>query len=171
MFEQYLDPTPDAAATLPWRTARPSLGRFADGADALDDVPALVANLAVDASVAPVAGLYPGGERAAAPAAGAANVASFVEELLVRRELAVNHAVRNPDYDRYAGLPAWARRTLEAHAGDPRPARYDDATLEAGASDDPYWNAAMQQSVATGYQHNHMRMYWGKMLEWSDTPE
>lgn len=110
--------------------------------------------------------------RAAAAAVGDANVATFVEELVVRRELAVNHVLRNPEYDRYAGLPAWARRTLEAHAADPRPARYADAQLEAAASDDPYWNAAMRQTVATGYQHNHMRMYWGKkVLEWSATPE
>jgi deoxyribodipyrimidine photo-lyase len=223
VFEAYLDPVAEAPASPPWRGAAPDLGRFADVAGALDDVPALVARLDVDGTVAPVDALYPGGERAAAarleafvagalrgyaddrnqphrarvsylgmhlrcgqvspvealraaraaaPAAGDANVASFVEELLVRRELAINHAVRNPAYDRYEGLPAWARRTLEAHATDPRPATYDDATLEAAESDDPYWNAAMRQSVATGYQHNHMRMYWGKkVLEWSATPE
>ncbi|MDF1522017.1 MAG: hypothetical protein P1P87_04265, partial [Trueperaceae bacterium] len=106
--------------------------------------------------------------RLAEASVGAAPVATFVEELLVRRELAVNHVARRPDYDRPEGLPDWARRTLAAHAGDPRPARYDDATLLAGASDDPYWNAAMRQTVHTGYQHNHMRMYWGKkVLEWS----
>ncbi len=223
VFEEYLDPVADAPAPLPWRGAPPATGRFADVAAALDDVPILVARLAVDASVAPVDALYPGGERAAtarlaafvtgglrgyaddrnqphrarvsylgmylrcgqvspvealraaraaAPTVGETHVASFVEELLVRRELAVNHVVRRPEYDRYAGLPDWARRTLEAHAGDPRPASYDDATLEAAASDDPYWNAAMRQTVVTGYQHNHMRMYWGKkVLEWSATPE
>ncbi len=223
VFEAYLDPVAETAAALPWGGEVPAIGRHANVAEALDDVRSLVARLDVDASVAPVDALYPGGEqaaaarlesfvagalhgyaedrnqphrarvsylgmylrcgqvspveavraaRAAAPTAGEANVASFVEELLVRRELAINHAVRNPEYDRYAGLPAWARRTLAAHADDPRPALYDDATLEAAASDDPYWNAAMRQSVATGYQHNHMRMYWGKrVLEWSATPE
>ncbi len=118
-------------------------------------------------------------ERASEPAATAssgsgddANVAAFVEELLVRRELAVNFVVHQDDYDRYVGVPAWARRSLAAHAADPRPASYDDDTLLRCDTDDPFWNAAMRQSMITGYQHNHMRMYWGKrVLAWSATPE
>jgi deoxyribodipyrimidine photo-lyase len=219
VVDRYLDPVPDADPAVPWRGARPALGGYEDVAEALDDVPRLVARLGVDPGVPPVGALYVGGERAAAArleafvagalrdyaadrnqphrarvsylgmhlrfgqispvvallaarsaeaTVGAASVAAFVEELLVRRELAVNHVVRRPDYDRVAGLPDWARRTLAAHEGDPRPERYDDATLLAAGSGDPYWNAAMRQTVHTGYQHNHMRMYWGKkVLEWS----
>ncbi len=100
------------------------------------------------------------------------NAAAFVEELVVRRELAVNFVAYHEAYDRYASVPAWARRSLAAHADDPRPFLYDDATLLACETDDPWWNAAMRQSVVTGYQHNHMRMYWGKkVLEWSASPE
>lgn len=103
----------------------------------------------------------------------AAGVASFVEELVVRRELSVNHVERVADYGAYGSLPAWARATLERHAADPRPdLALDDDALLAGGSRDPYWNAAMLEMRATGYQHNYMRMYWGKkVLEWSPTPE
>ena len=114
--------------------------------------------------------------RAAATAADApgvaAGAAAFVEELLVRRELSLNHVERVPDYGSYASLPAWARRTLEAHADDPRSHPYDDAALLDGRTHDPYWNAAMLEMRATGYQHNYMRMYWGKqVLAWSPSPE
>ena len=97
---------------------------------------------------------------------------AFLDELIVRRELAHNYTLHHPAWDRYAGLPAWARATLEAHAGDPRPYCYDLATLEAAATHDPYWNAAMTEARLTGYMHNHLRMYWGKkILEWSPDPE
>jgi deoxyribodipyrimidine photo-lyase len=44
--------------------------------------------------------------------------------------------------------------------------------LEAAATHDEYWNAAMKEMIHTGYMHNYMRMYWGKkILEWSNTPE
>ena len=40
----------------------------------------------------------------------------YLEELIVRRELAINFVARNPDYDRLAGCPDWARATLTKHA-------------------------------------------------------
>ncbi len=44
--------------------------------------------------------------------------------------------------------------------------------MESAQTDDPYWNAAMQEMTRTGYMHNQMRMYWGKkILEWTNTPE
>ena len=105
-------------------------------------------------------------------AAAANGATAFVEELLVRRELAINHVLRTPNYGEYASLPNWARATLELHADDPREYRYDDDTLLAARSHDPYWNAAMVELRDSGYMHNYMRMYWGKkVLEWSDTPE
>jgi len=98
--------------------------------------------------------------------------AAFLEELIVRRELALNFVTHNPDYDRYTGLPAWARRTLAEHAGDRRAHHYPQETLEQAATHDPYWNAAMREMKHTGFMHNYMRMYWGKkILEWSATPE
>ena len=98
--------------------------------------------------------------------------ASYLEELVVRRELAMNHAFYQPAYDAYASLPDWARRTLDDHAGDPRPHLYTRDQFEAAATHDPYWNAAMREMRATGYMHNHLRMYWGKkILHWSASPQ
>jgi deoxyribodipyrimidine photo-lyase len=108
--------------------------------------------------------------RAAAAAPESARV--FIEELVVRRELALNFVNFTEDYDRYAALPRWARETLAAHAGDQRPAQYGITALEAAETEDPYWNAAMTEMRLTGYMHNTMRMYWGKkILEWTPDPE
>ena len=97
---------------------------------------------------------------------------SFLDELIVRRELAVNYVVNEPHYDAYRGLPAWARKTLEKHKRDSRPHVYTRSELECAQTHDPYWNAAMNEMRKTGYMHNYMRMYWGKkVIEWTNTPE
>ncbi len=97
---------------------------------------------------------------------------AFLEELVVRRELAINFVHYNPRYDAYAGLPAWSRASLEAHAGDPRPYRYRYEELADASTHDPYWNAAQTELLTTGRMHGYMRMYWGKkILEWSPDPE
>ncbi|MGH0052205.1 MAG: deoxyribodipyrimidine photo-lyase [Sphaerochaetaceae bacterium] len=100
------------------------------------------------------------------------DVPVFLEQLIVRRELACNFVFFNPAYDQYEGLPAWARRSLEAHENDPRPVTYSYEELECGATHDPYWNAAQKELVQLGGMHNYLRMYWGKkILEWSPTPK
>jgi deoxyribodipyrimidine photo-lyase len=97
---------------------------------------------------------------------------SFLEELIIRRELAQNFVEFTPAYDAFECLPAWARKTLHEHVGDAREHLYTRAQLEAARTHDPYWNAAMNEMRYTGYLHNAMRMYWGKkLLEWSSTPE
>jgi deoxyribodipyrimidine photo-lyase len=96
---------------------------------------------------------------------------AFLEELIVRRELAVNFVFFCADYDQYACLPDWASQTLAAHRDDSRPERYTRQQLEDARTKDPYWNAAMQEMRKTGYMHNYMRMYWGKkIIEWTNTP-
>src|SRR5271157_3052773 len=96
------------------------------------------------------------------------NLDSLLEELIVRRELAINFIARNPDYDRLSGCPEWARKTLAKHAADPRPVLYAAAELEAGRTHDPLWNAAQMEMVVTGRMHNYLRMYWAKkILQWS----
>jgi len=103
--------------------------------------------------------------------AGGEAKASYIDEMLVRRELAVNFVHYNKDYDSVTGLPGWARETLDAHAGDERPAVFTAAEMEAGKTDDPYWNAAMREMRLTGYLHNHLRMYWGKrIISYTNTP-
>ena len=97
---------------------------------------------------------------------------AYIEELMVRRELACNFVHQRPDYDAFTCLPDWARQTLDQHRHDARPYLYDREQLEAASTHDPYWNAAMREMRHTGYMHNYMRMYWGKkILEWSASPE
>lgn len=97
---------------------------------------------------------------------------SFLEELIVRRELSVNFVHHNSRYDSYKCLPSWAARTLDEHAGDNREYLYTERRLESAATHDPYWNAAMREMILTGKMANYMRMYWGKkILEWSRTPQ
>jgi deoxyribodipyrimidine photo-lyase len=109
-------------------------------------------------------------QEAAAPSD---DIDSYIEELIVRRELAVNHVYFRPDtYDQYECLPEWARETLAEHATDEREYVYSAEELEQSETHDPYWNAAMTEMRDTGYMHNYMRMYWGKkILEWSPDPQ
>lgn len=98
--------------------------------------------------------------------------AAFLEELIVRRELAINFVTFESEYDSYRGLPDWARETLAAHREDTRPARYSRSQLESAETHDPAWNAAMTEMRETGYMQGYLRMYWGKkIIEWSNTPE
>ncbi len=108
----------------------------------------------------------------ASPTGDAADRTAYLEELVVRRELAINHVHYAENYDTYAAAPGWAQRTLDAHRGDARPFLYSHEQFELGLTHDRHWNAAMCEMRETGYMHNHMRMYWGKkIVEWSASPE
>ncbi len=98
--------------------------------------------------------------------------AEFLEELIVRRELADNFCFYNPQYDTIEGFPAWARQTLDRHRADPRAYRYSSDLLEAGQTADILWNAAQQELVRQGTMPGYLRMYWAKkLLEWCASPE
>ena len=93
---------------------------------------------------------------------------SFLEELIVRRELSDNFCLHTPDYDRVSGFPEWARESLDKHRSDPRPAVYSPEEFERCKTHDPLWNAAQAQMLLTGKMHGYLRMYWAKkILEWS----
>jgi deoxyribodipyrimidine photo-lyase len=97
---------------------------------------------------------------------------AYLEELIVRRELAMNFANYIPNYNSYACLPQWVQKTLRQHRKDRREYIYTRSRLEEAETHDEYWNAAMREMKVTGFMHNYMRMYWGKkILEWSKTPE
>jgi deoxyribodipyrimidine photo-lyase len=97
---------------------------------------------------------------------------AFLEELIVRRELAVNYVYYNNDYLHFDSLPEWAKKTLLEHDNDPREYIYSIEELEHAATHDKYWNAAQQEMLITGKMHGYMRMYWGKkILEWSPSAE
>lgn len=100
------------------------------------------------------------------------SIDAFLEELIVRRELAINFVARNPDYDSPKGRPRWACETLRAHRGDPRTHLYSLDRFEAAETHDPLWNAAQTEMVVTGRMHNYLRMYWAKkILDWSPDAE
>jgi deoxyribodipyrimidine photo-lyase len=101
----------------------------------------------------------------------AADRAAFLEELIVRRELAINFVRYNDAYDRLDGCPDWARTTLRRHARDTRLVIPADR-LRAGESPDPLWNAAQRQMTERGWMHGYLRMYWAKrLLEWTRSPD
>jgi deoxyribodipyrimidine photo-lyase len=97
---------------------------------------------------------------------------SFIDELIVWRELGYTTAYRMPDCTSYESLPAWARATLDAHRDDPRPVRYGFEQLNQAETHDPVWNAAQRQLRRDGIIHNYLRMLWGKkIIEWTPSPE
>jgi deoxyribodipyrimidine photo-lyase len=100
-----------------------------------------------------------------------ASAEAFLDQLVTWRELGHLFAARRPDHAEYGSLPPWALATLERHAGDPRPHRYDLAELEAARTHDPLWNAAQRQLLREGRIHGYLRMLWGKkIVEWSASP-
>lgn len=97
---------------------------------------------------------------------------AFLDQLCTWREIGFNMCQREPNYDRYESLPAWARKTLADHAADPRPKLYTFEELEQGRTYDKLWNAAQMQLVREGRIHNYLRMVWGKrFLEWTPSAE
>lgn len=93
----------------------------------------------------------------------------FLEELIIRRELAENYCYYNQNYDEFAGAPDWARKTLRAHQDDPQEYLYSRAELEKAETHDRLWNAAQVEMVKKGKMAGYTRMYWAKkILEWSD---
>lgn len=96
---------------------------------------------------------------------------AFLDQLVTWRELGFVFCAERPDHARWDSLPDWARATLEMHASDARPHRYDRDTLEAAGTHDPLWNAAQRELRTRGTIHNYLRMLWGKkILEWTDHP-
>lgn len=78
-------------------------------------------------------------------------VAGFLEELIVRRELAANMCWFDDDYDVFEKtLPKYALESLELHKPDKRPVIYSYEELEAAVTNDTYWNTAQLELVVTG---------------------
>jgi deoxyribodipyrimidine photo-lyase len=94
---------------------------------------------------------------------------AYLEQLLVRRELAFNYVTYQKGYDRFETMTEpWAYETMKKHDNDFKPYMYSLVEIETFKTHDAYFNAAMQEMVITGYMHNYMRMYWAKkIIEWS----
>jgi deoxyribodipyrimidine photo-lyase len=95
----------------------------------------------------------------------------FLEELIVRRELAFNFARFTECPPTLDALPNWARATLDAHTADTRDPVYTPAQFERAETHDALWNATQIELLLRGAIHGYYRMYWGKkIIEWSATP-
>ncbi|GIY17565.1 deoxyribodipyrimidine photo-lyase [Caerostris extrusa] len=74
------------------------------------------------------------------------SVDAFLDEAVVRRELAENFCYYNENYDKVEGADDWAKETLKDHT--------------------------QRQMVTEGKMHGFLRMYWAKkILEWTNSPE
>lgn len=97
---------------------------------------------------------------------------AFLEEIIVRKELADNFCTYNRNYDNFNGLKDWTKKTLNEHRSDKREQIYTLEQLETAQTYDEAWNAAQIQMLRTGKMHGYMRMYWAKKIgEWTQTPE
>ncbi len=93
---------------------------------------------------------------------------AFLEELIIRRELADNFCLHNSSYDSFDGFPEWAQTTLMKHLKDRREYTYSLSDFEQAKTHDDLWNAAQREMVIRGKMHGYMRMYWAKkILEWT----
>jgi len=100
------------------------------------------------------------------------NVKSFLEELIVRKELADNFCFYEKNYDNTGGFPDWSLKTLENHISDKRAYIYAKQEFEESLTHDSLWNAAQRQMVKTAKMNGYMRMYWAKkILEWSPSAD
>lgn len=96
----------------------------------------------------------------------------FLEQLIVRRELAFNFARFSPQLDSLDALPSWARASLAKHAADRRDPTYTREEFERAQTHDALWNATQTELLTRGVIHGYYRMYWGKkIIEWSATHE
>jgi deoxyribodipyrimidine photo-lyase len=96
----------------------------------------------------------------------------FLEELIVRRELAFNYTRFSDDPTSLDNLPEWSLRNLKKHAKDRRRYTYTAAQLEAAETHDELWNTSQKELLLRGTIHGYYRMYWGKkIIEWSPAYE
>ena len=98
--------------------------------------------------------------------------AAFIEQVIVRKELADNFCEYEINYDYFDGFHPWAQKTLNQHRNDEREYLYPKQQFEEAETHDDLWNAAQNQMMITGKMHGYMRMYWAKkIMEWSPSPE
>lgn len=94
--------------------------------------------------------------------------AAFLEECLVRRELAINMWYYEKHPDQWNCLPDWVIKTLdedrEKQTSLLTQDEYQLDDLRYGRTEDSLWNAAQHELVRTGKIHGYVRMYWGKQL-------
>jgi len=94
--------------------------------------------------------------------------AAFLEELIVRKELADNFCFYCADYDNENSLESWAKANMAITDEEPRGYIYSLCEFEEATTHDELWNAAQNELKIKGKIHGYMRMYWAKkILEWT----
>ena len=95
----------------------------------------------------------------------------FLEELIVRKELADNFCLYSKNYKDFADISNWAKLSLNNHKYDIRPYIYSTDELENAKTHDKLWNATQIQLTSEGKIHGYLRMYWAKKIaEWTHSP-
>ena len=95
---------------------------------------------------------------------------AYLEELIVRRELAFNYCRFVQDPGDLANLPEWCQINMQEHAADKRDPAFTPKQLEDAETYDQLWNATQKEMRLRGKIHGYYRMYWGKkIIEWSET--
>ena len=93
---------------------------------------------------------------------------SYLEELIVRRELSFNYARHVEDPGDLKNLPDWCQQNMQKHARDKRDPLYTPKQFEAAETHDELWNATQKEMLLRGKIQGYYRMYWGKkIIEWS----
>ena len=99
------------------------------------------------------------------------NKEAFLEELIVRKELADNFCLYG-DFKSFNSILNWAKETLNAHLSDIRTYIYSLEEFEKAKTHDELWNKIQLGLLETGRIHGYLRMYWAKkILEWAKSPE
>lgn len=92
----------------------------------------------------------------------------YLQELIVRRELAFNYVRHVDDPKDLKNLPEWCQLNMQKHAADKRNPAYTPRQLESAETYDELWNATQKEMLFRGKIHGYYRMYWGKkIIEWS----
>ena len=100
------------------------------------------------------------------------NKETFLEELIIRKELADNFCLYSKSFKNFSSIPNWAKMSLENHKYDIRPYIYSIEMLESAKTHDKLWNATQTQLIKEGTIHGYLRMYWAKKIfDWMSTPK
>lgn len=92
----------------------------------------------------------------------------FLEELIIRKELADNFCLYAKNFKNFSSIQSWAKVSLESHKYDIRPYIYSIQELENAKTHDKLWNATQNQLKKEGIIHGYLRMYWAKkIMEWT----
>lgn len=100
------------------------------------------------------------------------NKEAFLEELIIRKELADNFCLYAKNFRTLRSIPIWAKKSLQLHEEDLREYNYSLHELEQFRTHDDLWNATQSQLIKEGSINSYLRMYWAKkILEWSKNAE